>query len=78
MQPQPLASRLPIFPTLQQWSEQGCPVDCGTPWSREALIEALKYGNHPSAETPEAHALIESEVEYQVQAGFGKIMYLQQ
>ena len=77
MNPQPLAQRLPDYPTLKQWGTFGVPVDCGEHWTIEALTAAIDYGNHPSACTDKGADLINDEVKYQTDAGFGRVELLE-
>jgi hypothetical protein len=52
----------------------GVSVDCGDPWSRQAIEESIKRGNHVSATTKEAIDLIKTDVDYQIKAGFTKLI----
>ena len=63
----------PFMKTLVEWAT-GVPVDCGEPWTWEAIQLAVTRGPHSSALTPEARALIADDIAYQVQAGFSEIM----
>jgi hypothetical protein len=49
-------------------------VDCGLPWSKEAVHAAVKRGNRVSAMTLEAIPTIKDEVDYQIKAGFMKLV----
>ena len=73
MKPLALAQLHPFASTLEKW-EHGVPVDCGAPWSQEAIMCALQKGAHTSACTPESVELIDEELEYQVSAGFSSII----
>jgi len=37
MRPDPSISHHPAFATLWQYATEGCPVDCGVPWTREHI-----------------------------------------
>jgi hypothetical protein len=63
----------PFSGHLRDW-EQGVPVACGTPWTREVIDMAIDRGPHPTACLPEAIALVHEDVEYQVAAGFTQIV----
>ena len=63
----------PFMKTLVEWVT-GVPVDCGEPWTWEAIQLAVIRRPHSSALTPEARALIADNIAYQVQAGFSEIM----
>ena len=65
--------RLEDSPTLSRWSSEGCEVDCGAPWSEEALAAAVERGPHKGALSEEAIQLVHDDVEYQVKAGFAEI-----
>ena len=51
MAPSNLALHHPAGPLLKEYSTTGCPVDCGTNWSRENIKAAIEFGNHPMEET---------------------------
>ena len=64
----------PLAATLSRWSQDGVDVDCGNPWSRDALEASIAKGPHVSALTPEAIALVHKDVEYQCKGGFAEIV----
>ncbi len=73
MQPQPLAEVHPFAPTL--WKlQQGIPVDCGPDWERSVIEAAVDPGPHPKAQTPELIALFVEDIEYQIKAGFCRVL----
>jgi hypothetical protein len=74
MQPQQLAESHPFFHTLRQWGSQGVPVDCGPDWEWDAVLAAVARGPHRSAMEPENIQLVHEDVQYQVDAGFSKIV----
>lgn len=49
-------------------------MDCGPDWTREAIETAVARGPHLSALNPEARALVQEDVQYQVDAGFSEIV----
>jgi hypothetical protein len=63
----------PFAAHLKDW-EKGVPVDCGSPWTMEAIDLAVARGAHPTARTRDAIELVHKDVEYQVQAGFSQIV----
>ena len=73
MDPAPWTRFHPFVATLEKWAT-GVPVECGTPWTPEAIAAAVARGPHTSALTPEARQLITDEVDYQVQAGFSEVL----
>jgi hypothetical protein len=63
----------PFAVHLKDW-EKGVPVDCGAPWTNEAITLAVARGAHPTARTRDAIELVHEDVEYQVQAGFSQVV----
>jgi len=74
MQPQPLAAGHPFFPTLNEWGTEGVPVDCGPDWEWDVIEQAVTRGPHKSAMEPNNIALVHEDIQYQVDAGFSRIM----
>ena len=74
MQPQDLARDHEFGPTLQECTAEGVHVDCGEDWTREQIYAAIKKGPHQSARTPEAIQLFKEDIDYQVKAGFARIV----
>lgn len=74
MRPMALAELHPFAPKLHEW-ERGVPVDCGQPWTKEAINLALEKGPHRSALDEEAIRLVHEDVAYQVEAGFSQLVY---
>ncbi len=73
MQPQLLAEVHPFTPTLHKW-QQGIEVNCGPNWSWDAIEAAVAQGPHLTASTPEALQVFEEDINYQVRAGFCKVI----
>jgi hypothetical protein len=75
LQPTPLGVVLghPFGKTLQKW-RTGVPVDCGKPWSQEAIQAAIARGPHKTALLPEAIPLVHEDIAHQVKAGFSEII----
>ena len=44
----------PAAKLLLKWATDGCPVDCGQPWSKQAIQAAIDKAAHPSAQSLEA------------------------
>jgi hypothetical protein len=74
MQPQLRAAGHPFFPTLHEWGTDGVPVDCGPDWSWDVIEHAVERGPHRSAMEKENIALVHEDVQYQVDAGFSRIV----
>jgi hypothetical protein len=74
MQPQSRAQGHPFFPTLHQWATDGVPVDCGPDWEWDVIEQAVARGPHPSALEDDNIALVHDDLQYQVDAGFSRIM----
>jgi hypothetical protein len=73
MQPQPLAEVHPFTPTLTEWQHR-INVNCRPNWSWEVIEAAVARGPHPTASTPEALQVFKENIEYQVRAGFSKVI----
>ncbi len=73
MQPQPLADAHPFTPVMKEW-QHGINVDCGPDWSWDAIEVAVACRPHPTACTPDAYALFNKDIVYQVKAGFSIVM----
>jgi hypothetical protein len=73
MNPQPVAHELLpswLFHRLASWAELGVPASCGETWSEEAVMAAIQKGPSKSARTAAAIALIHTDLQEQVDAGF--------
>jgi hypothetical protein len=64
----------PFGAQLASWTT-GVAVDCGAEWSREAVDLAVARGPHPTANEPDAVALVHEDIDYQVKAGFTEVVY---
>jgi hypothetical protein len=74
MQPQPLAAGHPFFNSLHEWGEKGVPVDCGPDWEWDVIEQAVRRGPHQSALDPASIALVHEDIQYQVDAGFSRVV----
>jgi hypothetical protein len=74
LQPQPRANGHPFFPTLNEWTTKGVPVDCGPDWRWDIVEQAVARGPHRSSMEKENIALVHEDIQYQVDAGFSRIM----
>ena len=74
MFPGKLAQKHPAGPSLKQYGSEGCPVDIVEDWTIEQLDEAVAYGAHPSAETPEASRALRKEALEKVDQQFAKLV----
>jgi hypothetical protein len=74
MQPQLRAQGHPFFPTLHEWATEGVPVDCGPDWEWDVIEQAVARGPHRSAMEPDNIKLVHEDIQYQVDAGFSRIM----
>eukprot|EP00978_Attheya_sp_CCMP212_P032833 scaffold129835_cov29-Attheya_sp.AAC.1 len=74
MQPAAWVNFHPFAKTLRSW-EKVVPADCGPDWSPETCQLATEKGPHRSALTAvEAMELVHEDVQYQVDAGFSRIV----
>ena len=69
MFPRNRAVQHPAYPMLLQLATNGCPVECGPPWSREQLEAYINYGNHSSAQDPKAAQAVHAEAMEKVNDG---------
>jgi hypothetical protein len=74
LKPQQRAAGHPFFPTLHEWATEGVPVDCGPAWSWDSIQAAIARGPHRSAMDEESMALVHEDIQYQVDAGFCKVV----
>jgi len=74
MNPTNLAKSHPAYPILLHYAQNGCPIDCGPPWSHEHITAAVHQGNHPSTCTPEAIACLRAETLKKVEASLARLV----
>ena len=77
MRPTSLARRvLPgeMYKKLVEFTLKGFRADCGPPWTKEVLNQALARGVSPSAQDPEAVQVLWEDLTYQQEAGFVTIV----
>jgi hypothetical protein len=74
MWPRALAKFHEASNLLNWYSDQGCPVNCGPPWSHEHILAALQRGPHKSAQSPEAKLYLKNETFNKVKEGFAKVI----
>ena len=51
----------PAAKLLLKWATDGCSVDCGQPWSKQAIQAAIDKAAHPSAQSLEAATACRNE-----------------
>ena len=73
MAPSACVSGHPFAETLSKW-ETGVPVDCGEQWEWTTVEAAVAQGPHKSATSAESIALVATDVDYQVKAGYAEII----
>jgi hypothetical protein len=74
MYPHSYAENHPAAELLTHYAEEGCPVDCGIPWTEEHIIKALLHGPHNSAQGTLARQALISEARDKVRNGHAKIV----
>ena len=77
MFPGPLAQAHPAGPMLREYGTHGCPVEIVSDWTLEQLNQAVAYGAHPLAESPEASAALRQEALEKVNQGFAHLVHWQ-
>ena len=65
----------PAATLLQEYSELGCPVRTGKPWTKEMMWEAVERGPHKSALSKEAMEHFAAEAKMKVESGQAKLIY---
>ena len=60
----------PVYDMLMQWSKEGCPIDCGEPWTIEHILAALHRGPHVSTKHRLAQEELHKETAAKVAEGF--------
>ena len=58
------------YELLQDYANNGCPVNCGPNWFHDQIMEVLRYGAHPSAQHGEALKCLEAEAMEKEREGF--------
>jgi len=74
MWPDPSMQHHPAYPLLFEYAMEGCPVDCGMPWTREHLEAAIARGPHISAKELEAAAALQLKALEKVAQGEAEIL----
>ena len=59
---------------LLNFAKNGCPVNCGSDWTRDEIVAALRRGPHPSARQQNAAQALHKEVHDKVAQGYAKIV----
>jgi len=65
----------PAFQTLLWYMTDGCPVQCGNPWTCKQLEEAIKWGPHILVTSPEAAAFLHNEAHKKEKLGHACIVH---
>ena len=74
MRPRGKALDHPAGPTLLEYATKGCPVDCGSDWSREQIKHAIKEGPAKSAQKPKATTACHDKAFKRVQEGHCRLI----
>ena len=64
----------PAAKMLLKWATDGCPVDCGDPWSAKRIQAAIDKAAHPSAQSKAAATACRNEVLERVKDGCAKLI----
>lgn len=76
MWPRGRALKHEAAPLLERYSREGCPVDCGRPWTQEEILAAIQRGPHITACAPDARACLIQETTDKVKEGFARLIKL--
>lgn len=74
MKPQKRAEEHPVTPLLHTYADDGCPVDCGEPWSLDHILAMLERGPHISAKSKEAIIQLRAETLDKQKYGYAKVV----
>ena len=69
-----IANLHPAAKLLHEYSDFGCPLDCGPNWSKEQILTSIKRGPHISAKDPTAAECLHKETQEKIQGGYAKII----
>ena len=64
----------PAAKMLLKWATDGCPVDCGEPWSIERIQAAIDKAAHPSAQSNAAATACRNKALERVKDGCAKLI----
>ncbi len=76
MWPRGVANDHAAAPLLHDYSVNGCPVDCGRPWTKEEVLAAIQRGAHTTARDPEAREYLLTQTQQKVRDGFARLVKL--
>ena len=57
---------------LQNWAQNGCPVDVGPSWTYEHIMAAIKRGNHRTTQQEGAATFLQKETKDKVAQGYAR------
>ena len=60
-------------PLLLGYAEHRCPVDCGTDWSHNCIVDAITRGTHKSAYDPAAVKFLHEEMNDKISNGYAYV-----
>ena len=64
----------PAAATLLKWAIEGCLVDCGEPWSKDAIQAAIYKAAHPSALSKDAAIACRNKALERVKDGCARLI----
>ena len=74
MWPRGITNLHPAAALLHQYSDHGCPVDCGEDWAEQQITVAILRGLHISAHNPIARQCLIEEALEKERGGYAKII----
>ena len=74
MWPQPIPFHHKAIPMLNLYAKNGCPVECGTNWSREHIELLLHRGPHRSSTGKDATIQLKVETDEKIKQGYARIV----
>ena len=74
MFPRLFAACHPASSLLQDYSDNGCPVDCGEDWTLEKILALMEKGPHKSATANDAIKQLRAETTDKIANGYARII----
>ena len=74
MFPRTFATQHPAAPLLQDYADNGCPVDCGPDWSLQKILDLMQRGPHTSAKAKRAITQLREETKGKIANNYARIV----
>ena len=74
MYPRQQAINHPLYDRLLKYTTVGCPANCGTDWTEEHIISAIRHGPHSSTMKIPTLKALHVEVQEKIKQGYARIV----